>query len=138
MNRRRNLLGGVAALAAAPVPVLAMAVPSPDAEVIRLAQGVIKAEAAYQAAYEIPNLTVEEEQALEPQRQLLMDAASDQAEALAPLPVVTLAGVLAKARAALAVADRSSVDGEIVVKDYVEWLAYAALEDLVQVAGGEA
>ena len=33
---------------------------------------------------------------------------------------------------------KDPADGEVIVRDYVEWLACAALEDLLQVAGGEA
>ena len=146
---RRTLLGGLAAIVANPTAALPAqsaaadlldrrSAPSPDAEVIRLAHGVIDAEAACLAAYAVPTSTPEEEQAREPERDRLMSAVCDQAEALAPLPVTTLAGVLAKARAALAVADRSPATGEINVKDYAEWLAYAALEDLVQVMGEKA
>ncbi|MFC0389490.1 hypothetical protein [Muricoccus vinaceus] len=146
---RRTLLGGLAAIVANPtaaLPVQSAAAdaldrrpaPSPDAEVIRLAHEVIEAEAACLAAYAVPSSTPEEEQAREPERDRLINAVCDKTEALAPLPVATLAGVLAKARAALAVADRNPADGEINVKDYAEWLAYAALEDLVKVMGERA
>jgi hypothetical protein len=50
------------------------------------------------------------------------------------MPVLTLVGVLAKARADLAVADRWPENDEI--NGYSEWLVYADLEDLVRAAGG--
>ncbi|TPG41932.1 hypothetical protein EAH89_28205 [Roseomonas nepalensis] len=135
---RRGLLGGIAALAVSPAPGLVLSASCPDAEAIRLAEGVIEAEAACCAAHDLPTPTEEEEQARQPERDRLMGVVSERAEALAPLPVATLVGVLAKARAALAVATKDATDGEIIVHDYAEWLAYAALEDLVRVAEGEA
>lgn len=131
-SSRRGVLRGIATLSAAGA-LPASALTNPDAEVIGLAQRVVDAEAACIAAYSIPTLTAEEERALDPVRGGLIRDTAEKAEALAVLPVVTLAGALAKARAALAVADRDPADGEIIVKDYVDWLAYAALEDLTRV-----
>jgi len=131
-SSRRGVLRGIATLSAVGA-LPAVAHGNPDAEVIRLAQGVIDAEAACFASYETPSRSLAEEKAREPERERLLSAISNQAEALAPLPVVTLAGALSKARAALAVADKDAKNGEIVTHDYVDWLAYAALEDLVKV-----
>ncbi|WP_424139097.1 hypothetical protein [Roseomonas chloroacetimidivorans] len=113
--------------------IAARAARHPDAEVMRLAQEVADMEAAFIASYQPPPVTLEEQEAREPEQDRLMHAISDHADLLAQMPVATLAGIVAKARAALAVAEHCPETGEVIARDYIQMLAFGALEDLVRI-----
>jgi hypothetical protein len=98
-----------------------------------LAQEVADMEAAFIASYQPPPVTLEEQEAREPEQSRLMDAVSDQADLLAQMPVATLAGVLGKAKEALAVAEHCPETGEVIARDYIQMLPFGALEELVRI-----
>jgi hypothetical protein len=122
----------------APLPA-ATVLPDPapaDAEAVRLSQEVIEANAAHYAAVEAGAGSFEAEREHEPAAARCLKVLEERAEALASLPAAGLLGITAKARAALALL--RDEEGGIIAKDDAQLLAYAALEDLVRMMGGEA
>jgi hypothetical protein len=123
----------------APLPgTLVLPAPTPaDAEAERLAQTVIEANDAHEAAIIAGAGSFEAEADYAPEVARCSKVLADRREALAAFSVTGLTGIVAKARAALAVAPRGP-EGKVEAGDSAQLLAYAALEDLVRVVGGEA
>lgn len=99
------------------------AVGTADAEVIRLAAEVERIEAAWWAAFEESADTSADEAA----RDRLARQCAQAAEHLAALTPRTLPGLVALARAALALADRDA-DGDIVARDDADLLRITPME----------
>lgn len=127
---RRLALAAGAALVAMPAP----AASSPDVELIRLAGFVVQVAAQYEASFQPPATTLEEEKAREPMQARLSDALDEAVERLADLRPCTLPGIIAKARAAYAmgIKDRS---GELIAESNFDLLPMALVEDLLRIAG---
>ncbi|TPG49553.1 hypothetical protein EAH89_21325 [Roseomonas nepalensis] len=137
---RRNLLGGLAALAGAPaLPHSAGSTAGLcDATLIAKCGEVIAAHEACVASYCYPiNATPAQAKPYEEMADHYAGISFEAAEVAAQLPATTLAGLLAKAQAALAIATTDR-DGQFLVSDNAEWLAIACLEDLVRFADGAA
>jgi hypothetical protein len=129
---RRAALAAPAALVVA--PALPASAAQPDAEVIRLAAEVIRLQTALVATHEPPARTVEEERAREPEQRRLAGLLDEAADALAVLAPCTLAGFVAKARAAFALADQS-IEGELQAHGIDDLLTLALVEDLARLGG---
>jgi hypothetical protein len=120
----------------APLPTT-MTLPEPtaeDAEVTRLAQAVVEAHVAHEVAVMAGAGSFEAEAEHAPEVAERFEALEERAEALAAMPVLGLAGIVAKARAALAMLPKGP-EGEVEAGDNAHLLAYGALEDLVRLMG---
>lgn len=126
---RRAALAAGAALLAAP----ATAAPNPDAELIRLADEVIRLQAALCATYE-GLVTLEQERAVAPEQTRLAELIDDAADDLAEMAPSTLAGFIAKARAAFALGTQTR-DGELEATGIDDLLLVALVEDLARLGG---
>lgn len=102
-----------------------------EAEIVRLAHAVVETEAAYAASFEPPATTIAEEEAREPMQERLSAARNVHLNRLTALPAVTLAGIIAKARAAYAMAIKDPHEGEIIVHGVSDVLAFCVVEDLL-------
>jgi hypothetical protein len=138
LSRRLALFcAGATGLAGVPAAGLAAGA-VPDAEVIRAAAAVERAEAAIIAAYEPPAETWEEDRAREPLISRLADERDDCMGALSALRATTLAGLIAKARAAYAMApDKDRDTGHIVSNDIGDQIAFEIVEDLLALGGDD-
>ena len=113
MNRRRTIkaiAGG--AVAAVVAPVAAQAAGSPDAELIAMADRYVALEARYNAAYKVPGLTIEAEEAIDRQNAPIEAEMHEILDRIARTPARTPEGVAAIARAAWAYSDPSDLDPE--------------------------
>lgn len=104
-----------------------------DFRLIDLAASVVAAQAAYEASFLPFARTLAEERDRAPEQCRLGEVVEVHATSLADEPASTLAGVVAKALAALALVDRGT-DGQAVARCASEHLALGALEDLVALA----
>jgi hypothetical protein len=113
-TRRSAMQFGVGALIAGiTAPIMASAALSPDAELIKICDRLLRIKAAFNELFSRRN-TVEQEDATEDELTALYDRKSLAVEELEELdPPTTLAGVKALARAALATHDGRNSDGEI-------------------------
>ena len=113
MNRRRTIkaiAGG--AVAAVVAPVVAQAAASPDADLIAMADRYVALSAQYNAAYRLPGLTIEAEEAVDRQNAPIEAEMQGLLDLIARTPARTPEGVAAIARAALAYADPTDLDPE--------------------------
>ena len=113
MNRRRTIkaiAGG--AVAAVVAPVAAQAAGSPDAELIAMADRYVALEARYNAAYKVPGLTIEAEEAIDRQNAPIEAEMHEILDRIARTPARTPEGVAAIARAAWAYSDPTDLDPE--------------------------
>lgn len=131
MKARRNFL---AAGLAMPVAVGAAPVPAggDDAELIALAERVVMAHRAYVNSYDPPAQSIEDEHAREPEQDRLWGVAVELAETLAPMVPTTMAGIVAKARAAYEMAEKE-IGGALSTRGPCDLLAGRLLEDLAGV-----
>ena len=108
--------------------------PGDDAELLRLADQVVVLEAAWSATFQPPATTLEEEERREPVQRRLHDLIDEAATALATLAPRTMPGILAKAKAAYALATKAP-DGETQSSGIEDLVALSLIEDLVRFAG---
>ena len=104
-----------------------------DAEILRLADRVVALEAEWEATFLPPAETLEEEQRREPVQRRLHDLIDEAATALAALAPRTLSGIIAKTRAAYALAAKAP-DGELQSSGIEDLVALSLIEDLVRYA----
>ena len=104
-----------------------------DAELLRLADRVVALEADWAASFQPPAETLEEEERREPVQRRLHDLMDEAATALAALAPRTMPGILAKARAAYALATKAP-DGETQSSGLEDLVALSLIEDLVREA----
>lgn len=98
---RRTALAGVLALAGSAAPALAAPVEPDDAELLRVVQAGLEADAAFCQLSEAWSHTVDIPPHVEAQERALADALSDKWDEAGSLQAHTLAGLQAKARLAL-------------------------------------
>lgn len=113
MNRRRTIkaiAGG--AVAAVVAPVVAQAAASPDADLIAMADRYVALSAQYNAAYRLPGLTIEAEEAIDRQNAPIEAEMRSLLDRIARTPARTPEGVAAIARAAWAYSDPLDLDPE--------------------------
>ncbi len=113
MNRRGTFKAiTAAAMGAVVAPVVAQAAPGPDADLIAMADRYVALEARYNAAYKVPGLTIEMEEAIDRQNAPIEAEMHEILDRIARTPARTPEGVAAIARAALAYADPTDLDPE--------------------------
>jgi len=106
-----------------------------ESEVIRLAEEVIRAEAVYAASYEPPAQSFDEEASRMPEQNRLSAIVQAKAQELSLSLATTLPGIAARARAARAVACKTS-DGEFMVSGYADVLVYQVMEEILALESG--
>ena len=113
MNRRSTIRAAMASAAAAMVaPAVANAAGNPDDELIAMADRYIALDATYNAAYQMPGLTMETEEKIDQQTAPLQDEMNDILARITRTEAKTGAGVAAIARVVTAYLDPSERDPE--------------------------
>ncbi len=113
MNRRSTMRAAMAGAAAAiAAPALANAAGNPDAALIALADRYITLDAQYNAAYRMPGLTIEAEEAIDQQTAPMQDEMNDILERITRTEAKTPAGVAAISRVVTAYLDPRERDPE--------------------------
>ena len=113
MNRRSTIRAAMASAAAAMVaPAVANAAGNPDDELIAMADRYIALDAQYNAAYRVPDLTMETEEKIDQQTAPMQDEMNDILDRITRTDAKTPAGVAAIARVVTAYLDPSERDPE--------------------------
>ncbi len=113
MNRRSTIRAAMASAAAAMVaPAVANAAGNPDAELIAMCDRYIALDAQYNAAYRVPDLTMETEEKIDQQTAPMQDEMNDILDRITRTEAKTPAGVAAIARVVTAYLDPSERDPE--------------------------
>ncbi|MFT2093104.1 hypothetical protein ACMS1Z_00245 [Acidiphilium multivorum] len=113
MNRRGTIKAITAgAVAAVVAPVAAQAASTPDADLIAMADRYVALSAKYNAAYKVPGLTIEMEEAIDQQTAPIEAEMQGLLDRIARTPARTPEGVAAIARAAWAYSDPTDLDPE--------------------------
>ncbi len=113
MNRRGTLKAAMAGAAAAiAAPAVATAAGNPDAELIAMCDRYIALDAQYNAAYRVPDLTMETEEKIDQQTAPLQDEMNEILERITRTDAKTGAGVAAIARVVTAYLDPRERDPE--------------------------
>ena len=113
MNRRSTIRAAMASAAAAMVaPAVANAAGNPDDELIAMADRYIALDAQYNAAYRVPDLTMETEEKIDQQTAPMQDEMNDILDRITRTEAKTGAGVAAIARVVTAYLDPSERDPE--------------------------
>ncbi|CAG4903381.1 unnamed protein product [Acidocella sp. C78] len=113
MNRRSTIRAAMASAAAAMVaPAVANAAGNPDDELIAMADRYIALDAQYNAAYRVPDLTMETEEKIDQQTAPMQDEMNDILDRITRTEAKTPAGVAAIARVVTAYLDPSERDPE--------------------------
>ena len=110
MNRRSTLKAAMASAAAIVAPAVATAAGNPDAELIAMCDRFVLLQAEYEAAYKVPDLTIETEERIDAQTAPLEAETQDLLDRITRMKAETASGVAAIARAAHAYADSRELD----------------------------
>lgn len=133
-TRRSAMRFSAAALIAGiTAPVLASAALSPDDELIKVCDRLVRLKLAFDELFSRRN-TIADEEATEPELTQLYERETALVEELEPLvPPVTLAGVKALAKAALATHFGRDTDDEVISTCSGHWMLLTAAESLENV-----
>ena len=132
MNRRHTLKAAVASAAAAIVaPAVANAAGNPDAELIAMCDRYVALDATYNAAYRMPDLTIETEEKIDQQTAPLQEEMNGILDRITRTDAKTPAGVAAIARVVTAYLDPRERDPE----DESRYLSDRLISRLTREAG---
>jgi hypothetical protein len=129
-SRRQALCGLAATVIAGPFAAPAIAADSADAQLIRLCDQLHALQDAFSELF-TRRMTIEEEQATEPEMRALLKHQQALLEAMEETgPPSTMAGVMAVARAGLALYPERDAQGIPIAQDDSHWLLLVACEAL--------